>query len=187
MIAGIGWRGTGGRSLHSSRNNLLEEAFRFLPVDSLNQNEPPKLLIKKSPGLTPAERMRESTADDDAAGGDRRKKRSTGGLSAEERSQREEMVVELVKKLDSILGLLNKVQTQAEQLIRRQTESEDFQKQMKKETEGYDLQRGVYRILDALDGDRRELARLQKKTVEMRKRQLNGTELGEYKNLTKTN
>ena len=50
---------------------------------------------------------------------------------------------------------------------------------MKKETEGYDLQRGAYRILDALDGDRRELLRLQKKAVEMRKRQLSGIELGE--------
>ena len=34
--------------------------------------------------------------------------------------------------------------------------------------------------MDALDGDRRELTRLQKKAVEIRKRQLNGTQLGRF-------
>ena len=38
----------------------------------------------------------------------------------------------------------------------------------------YDLQRGVYRVLEALEGDRRELARLQRKAVDMRRRQLSG-------------
>jgi hypothetical protein len=38
----------------------------------------------------------------------------------------------------------------------------------------YDLQRGVYRVLEALEGDRRELARLQRKAVEMRRRQMSG-------------
>jgi hypothetical protein len=41
----------------------------------------------------------------------------------------------------------------------------------------YDLQRGVYRVLEALEGDRRELARLQRKAVEMRRRQLSGRTL----------
>ena len=36
------------------------------------------------------------------------------------------------------------------------------------------MQRGVYRVLEALEGDRRELARLQRKAVEMRRRQLSG-------------
>ena len=49
-----------------------------------------------------------------------------------------------------------------------------------KDCEGYDLHRGVYRIKDSLEGDQRELNRLQKKVIEMRKRQLNGIILGNY-------
>ena len=47
-----------------------------------------------------------------------------------------------------------------------------FQMQMKKASEASDLQRGAYRILEACDGDRRELERLMKKATEMRKRQV---------------
>ena len=174
---GVGWRGSGGRSMHSSRNNLTEDAFRFLPPDSLNQNEPPRLLLKKSPGLTLGDRLKsDAEHGGEATGNEQRKKKSS--MSAEDKLRREDQVVELVKRLDNIVQLLSQVQHEAEKLINHQAESEDFQKQMKKETEGYDLQRGAYRILDALDGDRRELTRLQKKAVEMRRRQLNGIELG---------
>ena len=46
--------------------------------------------------------------DDDGKGGAERSKKRSTGLTAEERSQREELVADLVKKLDSILHLLNK-------------------------------------------------------------------------------
>jgi len=81
----------------------------------------------------------------------------------------------LFNKFGTLQDLILKVQDTGENLIQRQTESEDFQKQMKKETEGYDLQRGVYRIIEALDGDRRELTRLCKKATEMKKRQSKGS------------
>ena len=47
----------------------------------------------------------------------------------------------------------------------------EFQRCLKKETEGFDLQRGVYRVIEAVEGDTREDNRLTKKAVEMRKRQ----------------
>ena len=48
------------------------------------------------------------------------------------------------------------------------------------DSEGFDLNRGVYRIVDSLEGDQRELNRIQKKVIDMRKRQLNGITLGKF-------
>ena len=42
------------------------------------------------------------------------------------------------------------------------------------------MNRGVYRIVDSLEGDQRELNRIQKKVIDMRKRQLNGITLGKF-------
>ena len=67
-----------------------------------------------------------------------------------------------------------KVQMLAEELLKKQMGSSEFQMQMKKASEASDLQRGAYRILEACDGDRRELERLMKKATEMRKRQVAG-------------
>ena len=178
---GIGWRGTGGRgSRQSSRTNLADEAFRFLPVESVNQEEPPKLIIKKSPfggsrqGLNHMDSNEDSGIEADGEGGEKKKKLSSGSTTADI-TKRELELAELFNKFGTLQDLILKVQDTGEKLIQRQTESEDFQKQMKKETEGYDLQRGVYRIIEALDGDRRELARLNKKATEMKKRQSKGS------------
>ena len=151
--------------------------LRFLPANSVNEIIPTKLIIKKSPAPTLAGRMKDDQVDDDDDDRGSMKKKSSVA-SAEDKSRREDQVCELMKKLDKIQRLMARVQKEAEELLKKQAESEEFQKQMKKETEGYDIQRGVYRVIDALDGDRRELSRLQKKSVEMRKRQLNGKELG---------
>jgi len=180
VTVGIGWRGTGGRSRQSSRSNLADEAFRFLPSESVNQEKPPKLIIKKSPyggsrqGLNHMDSNEDSGIEADGEQGVDGKKKLSTGSSAADISKREMELDELFNKFDSLRELISKVQNTAEQLLKRQTESDDFQKQMKKETEGYDLQRGVYRIIEALDGDRRELGRLQKKATEMKKRQTNG-------------
>ena len=79
-----------------------------------------------------------------------------------------------MKKLENIKNLIDKVEKSAETLLQLQTDSKEFQTQLKRETEGYDLQRGVYRVLDALDGDKREYGRLSKKIGEMQKRHSKG-------------
>merc|ERR1711915_771851 len=177
---GIGWRGTGGRgSRQSSRTNLADTTFRFLPAESVNQEKPPQLIIKKSPmggsrqGLNHMDSSEDSGVEADGEGGEKRKKLSNGSSTADI-TKREMELDELFHKFETIQEVMAKVQTIGEQILQRQVESEDFQKQMKKETEGYDLQRGVYRILEALDGDRRELERLKKKATEMGKRQNKG-------------
>jgi hypothetical protein len=141
----VGWRGTGGRVRHtsSSRLSLAEDVFRFLPPEALNQTEPPRLVIKKSPGAG-AGALGGENGDDSGIEADdhhgladgRRKKRSASGNTAENRQRREEEVCQLLRQLERIHELLRSVQTAAEQLIQRQTDSEDFQKQMRKETEG---------------------------------------------------
>jgi hypothetical protein len=136
----VGWRGTGGRVRHaSSRSNLTEDAFRFLPPEALNQAEPPRLIFKKSPcgfgGGGVGENGDDSGVDTDDLTETRRKKLSAIS-TAEDRQRREEEVCQLLRQLDRIHQLLHRVQAAAEQVIQRQTDSEDFQKQMRKETEG---------------------------------------------------
>ena len=156
-------------SRSGSKNNLTDP-FLFLPPDSVNQQEPPRLLLKVS--------SRGSSRTDLTDGGDEEKKKKLStGTSAEEKTRREWELTELFKKLEDIKTLLCSVQTMAEAVLDKQTESPDFQKQMKKDSEGYDLQRGVYRILEACEGDRRELERLLRKATEMRKRQVQGVVL----------
>ena len=113
----------------------------------------------------------------DEEGGEERSKKLSSGTSAEDKTRREFELTELFKKLEGIRAMLGTVQAMAEAALIKQTESPDFQKQMKKDSEGFDLQRGVYRILEACEGDRRELERLLKKATEMRKRQVQGTVL----------
>ena len=173
---GIGWRGTGGRSVsrQSSKQDLDNASsgiFRFLPPESLNQEEPPKLILKR----TPAGGSRVSLyGDDDDAGDGGAKKKLSSGCQAGDITRRESEIEELIKKLETIKTLIGKVEETAEDLLKRQTESEEFQSQMKKDLEGYDLQKGVYRVLDSLDGDRREYSRLLKKATEMQKRHAKG-------------
>ena len=106
--------------------------------------------------------------------GDEKKKKLSAGNSTEDRTWREHELVELFKKLEGIKDLIGRVQLMAEELLKKQTGSSEFQMQMKKASEASDLQRGAYRILEACDGDRRELERLMKKATEMRKRQVAG-------------
>merc|ERR1711874_408020 len=98
----------------------------------------------------------------DGEGGDKKKKLSSGAITADI-TKREIDLAELFNKFHTLQELILKVQDTGEKLLQRQMETAEFQKQMKKETEGYDLQRGVYRIVESLDGDRRELERLTKK------------------------
>ena len=172
---GIGWRGTGGRSVsrHQSRSNLQDESFRFLPSDSVNQEDPPRLILKK----TPAGGSRVNLYSDEKEGEGEQggpKSKLSSSTQALDITKREIELEELFNKVRKIRDLLSKVEQAAESLLQRQTESNEFQTQLKRETEGYDLQRGVYRVLDALDGDKREFARLSKKLAEMQKRHTKG-------------
>jgi hypothetical protein len=117
--------------------------FRFLPPDALNQTEPPRLILRKSSAAAAAGWSGTENGDDSGIEADdllekRRKKRSTSSNNntAEDRQRREEEVGQLLRQLDRIHELLRRVQLAAEQIINRQTTSEDFQKQMRKETEG---------------------------------------------------
>ena len=151
----------------SGSKSDLTDPFLFLPKDSLNAAEPPRLVIKASPGG--GSRVDLTDVDDDE-----KKKKLSAGNSTEDRTWREHELVELFKKLEGIKNLIVKVQMMAEELLKKQTGSSEFQMQMKKASEASDLQRGAYRILEACDGDRRELERLMKKATEMRKRQVAG-------------
>ena len=170
---GIGWRGTGGRSVsrQSSKTDLTESGtFKFLPPSSLNQEEPPKLILKK----TPVGGSHISIYGDNDLDVDMGNKKLSSGSQPGDIARRVVEIEELLKKLETIQNLIFKVETAAEMLLKRQTESEEFQSQMKKELEGFDLQKGVYRVLESLDGDRRELTRLLKKTSEMQVRHSKG-------------
>ena len=171
---GIGWRGTGGRSVsrQSSRSNLQEDTFRFLPSDSLNQEEPPKLLLKRTP--VGGSRVNLYSDEKEVDGDQGTKSKLSSSTQALDITKREIELEELLKKLQKIKDLISKVEQSAEALLQRQTESKEFQMQLKRETEGYDLQRGVYRVLDALEGDKREYGRLSKKIIEMQKRHSKG-------------
>ena len=149
----------------SGSKSDLTDPFLFLPKNSLNAAEPPRLVIKASPGT--GSRVDLTDVDDDE-----KKKKLSSGNSTEDRTWREHELVELFKKLDGIKSLICTVQMMAEELLKKQTGSSEFQMQMKKASEASDLQRGAYRILEACDGDRRELERLMKKATEMRKRQV---------------
>lgn len=171
---GIGWRGTGGRSVsrQSSRSHLEDETFRFLPSDSVNQEEPPRLILKRTPAGGSRVNLYSDQKEMDGDQGNKSKLSSS--TQALDITKREIELEELLKKLENIKDLIAKVEKSAESLLQRQTESNEFQTQLKRETEGYDLQRGVYRVLDALDGDKREHGRLSKKITEMQKRHSNG-------------
>lgn len=128
--------------------------------------ESPRLVIRASPGAGG------SRADLTGLDEEERKKKLSAGTSAEDRGRREEELAELLRKLEGIRELIGTVQGLAEELLRKQTASPEFQRQMKKDSEAFDLQRGVYRILEACEGDRRELERLLRKATDMRKRQV---------------
>jgi len=175
---GIGWRGTGGRSIRSisrqsSKSNVSDlESFRFLPPDALNQEEPPKLILRKTPAGGSRVSLYGGDIDVDLDSGN--KKKLSSGAQPGDISRRETELQELVLKLEIIQELIEKVENIAQQLLKKQTESEEFQSQMRKEQEGYDLQKGVYRVLESLDGDKREFSRLLKKVTEMQKRHSKG-------------
>ena len=171
---GIGWRGTGGRSVsrQSSRSNLQDETFRFLPSESVNQEEPPRLILKRTPAG--GSRINLYSDEKEMDGDQGNKSKLSSSTQALDITKREIELEELMKKLENIKNLIDKVEKSAETLLQLQTDSKEFQTQLKRETEGYDLQRGVYRVLDALDGDKREYGRLSKKIGEMQKRHSKG-------------
>ena len=160
-------------SRHQSRSNLQDESFKFLPSDSVNQEDPPRLILKRTPAGGSRVNLYSDEKETDGEQGGPKSKLSSS-TQALDITKREIELEELVNKLRTIKELITKVENTAEALLQRQTESKEFQMQLKRETEGYDLQRGVYRVLDALDGDKRELARLSKKVFEMQKRHTKG-------------
>ena len=103
----IGWRGTGGRSRHSSSSNLHEEVFRFLPLESLNQPEPPKLVIKKNPFSNNHDEDNENENYYEVVGENGeskiKRKKASAPLSSEDKLKRENDFEELSNKLSSIL------------------------------------------------------------------------------------
>lgn len=156
-----------GRSRHTSRSNLMaaENAHKLLPPEAINQEGPPVLIIRKTTGSPLPGKVIDIYDQDNTD------EKSAPTSSAADKEQRAKDATELEAKLNSLMEKLDTVSDLADECLKRQTSSLEFQRQLKKETEGFDLQRGVYRVIESVDGDRRESNRLIKKSVEMRKRQ----------------
>ena len=112
--------------LPSRKNSAV---FQFLPPEGVNQREPPRLIIKRTPGDIP-----DNSTDPKSERKLTRKKVSTE-VSAEEMTQREEKVCDLLKKCEELNQMWKQVQVESEQLLHLQTGSEEFQKHMKKVSE----------------------------------------------------
>eukprot|EP00092_Neocalanus_flemingeri_P008170 GFUD01008810.1.p1 GENE.GFUD01008810.1~~GFUD01008810.1.p1 ORF type:complete len:981 (+),score=281.44 GFUD01008810.1:365-2944(+) len=145
----------------------------FLPLN----NEDPVLVIKK----ISMDASRKSSFDSGIGlqeEDQRRGKKSVAKMASTDKNEQVRIIAELVQRLNYINDKMAALEKESEDIQQQQRGSNEFQIQVMKKSDAPDLEKGVTKILDMVQFDRKqELTRLIKKAEDFKRRHTRGTKM----------
>lgn len=147
-------------------------AKMFLPPN----NEDPVLVIKKI-----SRDMSRKSSFDSGIGlqeDDRKAKKSVAKMSSTDKNEQAKIIAELCQRLAFINEKMGALEKESEDIQQKQRSSDEFQIQVMKKSDAPDLEKGVTKVLDMVQFDRKqELGRLIKKAEDFKRRHTRGTKM----------
>ena len=99
-------------------------------------------------------------------------------MTTSDKHEQAKIIAELCQRLAYIDEKMKALETESETIQQAQRTSNDFQIQVMKQSDAPDLEKGVTKVLDMVQFDRKqELARLIKKADDFKRRQARGVKL----------
>ena len=162
-----------GNATEAPRQKKISVANMFLPPN----NEEPVMVIKKH-----SKDMSRKSSFDSGVGleGDeeRKKKKSGVKMTTSDKHEQAKIIAELCQRLAYIDEKMKGLETESETIQQAQRTSNDFQIQVMKQSDAPDLEKGVTKVLEMVQFDRKqELARLIKKADDFKRRSQRGVKL----------
>ena len=106
------------------------------------------------------------------------KKKSVTKMASTDKGEQKKLSEELCKRLTYIAEKMAALSQESEDIQQRQRTSNEFQIQIMKKSDAPDLEKGVTKVLDMVEFDRKtELSRLLKKVDDFKRRLQRGTKL----------
>ena len=145
----------------------------FLPPN----NEEPVMVIKKH-----SKDMSRKSSFDSGVGlegdEDKKKKKPSVKMTTSDKHEQAKIIAELCQRLAYIDEKMKALETESETIQQAQRTSNDFQIQVMKQSDAPDLEKGVTKVLEMVQFDRKqELARLIKKADDFKRRSQRGVKL----------
>ena len=146
-------------------------ANMFLPTN----NEDAILVLKK----VSVQISRKSSMDSGIGlQDDDQKKKSVTKMASTDKGEQKKLSEELCKRLTYIAEKMAALSKESEDIQQKQRTSNEFQIQVMKKSDAPDLEKGVTKVLDMVEFDRKtELSRLLKKVDDFKRRLQRGTKL----------
>ena len=171
LVNGHGDSDTEGGAAGAGRVKKKSIANMFLPAN----NQDAVLVLKKVRDLS-----RKSSFDSGIGlqEEDRKSKRSVAKMSSTDKGEQGRLTAELLKRLTFIAEKMGDLEKESEDIQQKQRQSNEFQIQVMKKSDAPDLEKGVTKVLDMVQFDRKtELTRLLKKVDDFKRRLARGTKL----------
>ena len=109
---------------------------------------------------------------------DGKSKRSVAKMASTDKNEQCKLTAELVQRLTFIASKMADLEKESEDIQQKQRQSNEFQIQVLKKSDAPDLEKGVTKVLDMVQFDRKtELTRLLKKVDDYKRRLARGTKL----------
>ena len=109
---------------------------------------------------------------------DDQKKKSVTKMASTDKNEQKKLADELCKRLTFIAEKMAALSKESEDIQQKQRTSNEFQIQVMKKSDAPDLEKGVTKVLDMVEFDRKtELSRLLKKVDDFKRRLQRGTKL----------
>merc|ERR1712106_362303 len=147
-------------------------ATMFLPEN----NEEPVLVIRKI-----SRDVSRKSSFDSGIGlqeEDRKAKKSVAKMTSTDKNEQAKIIAELCQRLADINEKMGALEKESEDIQQKQRASNEFQIQVMKKSDAPDLEKGVTKVLDMVQFDRKqELSRLIKKAEDFKRRHTRGTKM----------
>jgi len=154
------------------RTQKKSVAKMFLPPN----NEEPVLVIRKI-----SRDVSRKSSFDSGIGlqeEDRKAKKSVAKMASTDKTEQAKIVAELCQRLADISEKMGALEKESEEIQQKQRNSSEFQIQVMKKSDAPDLEKGVTKVLDMVQFDRKqELSRLIKKAEDFKRRHARGTKM----------
>ena len=167
--------GNGEVSQESSRKNSREKKKSVYNMFLPSNNEEPVMVLKKH-----SKDMSRKSSFDSGVGleGDEDKKKKKAVMATSDKHEQAKIIAELCARLAYIDEKMKGLEEESERIQQVQRTSNDFQIQVMKQSDAPDLEKGVTKVLDMVQFDRKqELARLIKKAEDFKRRGQRGVKL----------
>jgi len=155
-----------------SRVHKKSVATMFLPPN----NEEPVLVIRKI-----SRDLSRKSSFDSGIGlqeDDRKAKKSVAKVTSTDKNEQAKLIAELCQRLAFINEKMAALEKESEDIQQKQRTSNEFQIQVMKKSDAPDLEKGVTKVLDMVQFDRKqELTRLMKKADDFKRRLARGTKM----------